>query len=627
MVESLVPVGHRKIGGRHDSVGPIGARRSVRTVRQSLPSLLADYRWWILVVAGCVAFILGCIGWWRLLNPGAHPRLSDAAFVAYWSFKNFMFNSPLQRDIPWELDVARFLAPVVAGWAGLSALGLLFRDRAQQMRIPLMRGHVVLCGLGGYVGIVFLRHLQQHRIKVVVIELDAANPNIELCRSLGSPVIVGDAQRQKTLQAAGAMRASRILAVTDNDAINTQIVAGVRELPRRRSRGPSCLARITDPEFCRLLRIQEAQRGDPELSVDFFNTDEISARLLLEKFPIDTACAQPHIVVAHLDPLGVWLVYHAARTWYDQRGDKTAELVVTILDHQPEERRDALLADYPALQNICTFFTFCPTAKDIGLLPDHHLDPATPPISRAYVTAYRDQHAFETALRLRHELDPAIQVVVALSRPHGVAGLLGDVKEAGSLVNIEVFPTIERTCTTELVRGGSFEAIAEDIHERWRKSQLAVGKPAPLWEELDESRKESSRSQARDIAVKLRMVGYAIAPLRDWNAKDFEFEDDIVERLAKEEHDRWNRERVADGWTYVGLVDDGTEEAQQAIEDAKRRKATPYLVPFKELPTNIADYDRTFVREIPRLLASLGLQIIRAPTKSTPEAAEPVSST
>ena len=102
-----------------------------------------------------------------------------------------------------------------------------------------------------------------------------------------------------------------------------------------------------------------------------------------------------------------------------------------------------------------------------------------------------------------------------------------------------------------------------------------------------------------NIAVKLRMVGYAIAPLRDWNAKDFEFEDDIVERLAKEEHDRWNRERVADGWTYVGLVDDGTEEAQQAIEDAKRRKATPYLVPFEELPTNIADYDRTFVRKSP----------------------------
>ena len=131
-----------------------------------------------------------------------------------------------------ELNVARFLAPIVAGWAGLSALGLLFRDRVQQMRIPLMHGHVVICGLGKYVGIVFLRHLLEKRMRVVVVESKADNPNIELCRSLGVPVIVGDAQRLKTLQATGAHRAKRVLAVTDDDGINTQIVATWQEAAR-----------------------------------------------------------------------------------------------------------------------------------------------------------------------------------------------------------------------------------------------------------------------------------------------------------------------------------------------------------------------------------------------------------
>ncbi len=125
------------------------------------------------------------------------------------------------------------------------------------------------------------RSSASERSSTVVVELDPANPSVELCRGLGVPVIVGDAQRLRTLQAARAHRAGRVLAVTDDDAVNTQIVATWRELPGLRSRQLGCLARIADSDFCALLRIQEAQRGD-ELSVDFFNIDEIGARLLLK---------------------------------------------------------------------------------------------------------------------------------------------------------------------------------------------------------------------------------------------------------------------------------------------------------------------------------------------------------
>jgi hypothetical protein len=37
------------------------------------------------------------------------------------------------------------------------------------------------------------------------------------------------------------------------------------------------------------------------------------------------------------------------------------------------------------------------------------------------------------------------------------------------------------------------------------------------------------------------------------------------------------------------------------------------LVAFEKLPADIAEFDRIFVREIPRLLASVGLQVVRAP--------------
>jgi TrkA-N domain len=557
--------------------------------------------------------VLGCVGYWQFFseeNQLYHPDLQhpDAADVIYWSFKNFLFDSYEEPDLPLAVNIARFLAPVVFGWAGLSALGSLFRDRVQEMRIPLMRKHVLICGLGGYVGIAFVRHLHEEHIGVVVIELDATNPNIELCRSLGVPVIIGDAQRRRTLQQAGAHHASRVLALTPDDAVNTQIVATVREFAAQSQL--VCLALITNPDFCRLLRIQEARRGDPELSVDFFNIDEIGARLMLEDFPIDVAAGQPHIVVAHLDPLGEWLVYHAARMWYERRGECRDPLVVTVLDHHPKDSVDALLGQHPALEKVCKFVTFSATTRDIAHLPRHHRSAETPPICRAYVTSYRDTHAFETALKLRHELDPSVPVVAALSRLHGVAGLLDDVKEAGALSNIDVFPSMERTCTTELVHGGSFEPIAHAIHERWRQEAIAKGETAPTWQQLDEPRKESSRDQARHLPVHLRTVGCAIAPLRDWEAKDFTFTEAEIGLLAIDEHARWNREREANGWTLAEVKN---------VE----RKETPYLLSWErlnELYPDIAELDAVFIRAMPDILASVGLQIIRTPAASEPPA-------
>jgi hypothetical protein len=586
-----------------------------------------NYRWWILAVAGITAFVLGCIGWWRF-KCEAHPAAGDAAFIAYWSLKDFLVNSPSDQVIPWQLNVARFLAPLVAGWAGYSALASLFRDRVQQMRIPMMRRHVVICGLGKYVGTIFLRHLRDRHIPVVVIEQDVTNPNIELCRSLGVPVIIGDAQRRKTLQAAGAHRAWRVLAVADDDAVNTQIVATWRKLPVFGSAHAGCLARISDPDFCSLFRLPRAQSAR-ESWVDFFNIDEIGARLILKKFHFATNCAQPHILVAHLDPLGVWLVWHAARHWYDN-GDKITPLLVTVMDHDPDKSLEALKSQHPALKKHCEFKLFHATAEHIReQLPAYHLDPATPPISGAYVTAYQDRQAFDTALKLHHELhtlDPSVPVVLALSRPQGVAELLADAKKAGTLAGLEVFATMKSACSVELLQGGSFEPLAEEIHQRWRIEQLKKDKPAPTWEQLDESRRKSSREQARDIAAKLARINCTLGPLRDWDAKDFEFDEDKeVEPLGEDEHQRWWDERRDDHWVLIPMpVGKDDKEVKQLLEEAKLRKESPYLISWEELKKlypDVAEWDRVFVRAIPDLLASVGLQVIRNDTETAASAA------
>jgi hypothetical protein len=146
-------------------------------------------------------------------------------------------------------------------------------------------------------------------------------------------------------------------------------------------------------------------------------------------------------------------------------------------------------------------------------------------------------------------------------------------------------------------------------------------KLAPLWEDLDESRKESSRDQARDIAAKLRSIKCAISPLRDWDAQDFTFEKWEVEKLAIDEHNRWWEERRRQRWVLIPMpVGKDDKDTKRLLEEAKLRKESPYMISWEALLKrypDIAEYDRIFVREIPQLLAGVGLQVIQTDPATT----------
>jgi ribonuclease HI len=161
-----------------------------------------------------------------------------------------------------------------------------------------------------------------------------------------------------------------------------------------------------------------------------------------------------------------------------------------------------------------------------------------------------------------------------------------------------------------LVSSVAIESIAQAIHERWRQEAIANGESAPTWQELDESRKHSSRDQARHIPIHLSKIGCALAPLKDWETQDFTFTDSEIKVLAIAEHERWNRERIANGWT---LAEKKNVEHRQ----------TPYLLPWKQLNEqypDIAELDSVFIRAIPAILASAALQIIRNPGEAEPSA-------
>ena len=70
----------------------------------------------------------------------------------------------------------------------------------------------------------------------------------------------------------------------------------------------------------------------------------------------------------------------------------------------------------------------------------------------------------------------------------------------------------------------------------------------------------------------------------------------LTELLAKNAHDIWARQRMAEGWTYGPKRDDA-------------KKQHPCLVPYEELPETEKEYDRNAAMETLRAILALGYKI------------------
>jgi hypothetical protein len=157
-------------------------------------------------------------------------------------------------------------------------------------------------------------------------------------------------------------------------------------------------------------------------------------------------------------------------------------------------------------------------------------------------------------------------------------------------------------CGVSALPGRQRETIAREIHEEYRRGQLAqMPSSTPSmadWGELREDLKESNRQQADDIFNKLREIDCHVAEVRDREPALATFTEGEVEKMAALEHARWNVERLLSGWTWGPQKDVG-------------RKISPYLVGWDELPEQVKEWDRQAVRAIPRLLARIGLEVRR----------------
>jgi RyR domain len=147
----------------------------------------------------------------------------------------------------------------------------------------------------------------------------------------------------------------------------------------------------------------------------------------------------------------------------------------------------------------------------------------------------------------------------------------------------------------------TLERLAEATHRSYLAAQIrggaALGASPGLvaWDRLDDEYREANRAQVRDIVAKLARIGCVVKPGPDTG---FAFSADEVEYLARHEHRRWAEQRRTTGWARGAVRDDAG-------------KRHPDLVAWSQLSEEVREKDRDVVRNLPTMLATVGLHIAR----------------
>ena len=198
---------------------------------------------------------------------------------------------------------------------------------------------------------------------------------------------------------------------------------------------------------------------------------------------------------------------------------------------------------------------------------------------------------------------------MVLEARSGLGRLLEGARSPAGGPSLVTFGLLDEACRPEALLAGTTETLARALHGAYLEAVTADGKlgdPAlRTWLELPDDLRESNRDQAAHVAVKLAAVGRTLAPLTDWEAAREPFPEADVEVMSRLEHDRWMAERRKAGW-------------RPGPRDVLAR-TTPYLVPWEQLAEEVRDKDRLFVRGLPRLLASVGLQAVKREGSTAPD--------
>ncbi|MHA2103328.1 MAG: NAD-binding protein [Candidatus Hodarchaeales archaeon] len=570
----------------------------------------------IIVFLIVITFLFGFIGF-SLENP-----TSSIFSIIYSILRLFILEGDFSTSIPYELEIARFSAPLVLAYAGIRAVMAIFQDKIQDFELRFMKNHVIICGLGEK-GFQLLQDILESNRKVVVIEKNRENPYLIQLKTSKAIVVHADATEKSILRKVRIHEARYIITICGDDQVNVEVAVNTYNLLNSiiekeigiinpiniatlgETRKIKCFVHLVNPQLKKMLKSHAIFTDQFDIfDLIFFNSYENASRLVFRNYPVDKLAVinlslhQVHIVIIGLGRMGQSILLQAAKIChYTTQMNAT----ITVVDKDAKNKLEKFFHEYPSLKGILN----CSYEQIDVLSPE--LKNATfwnskPEPILFIVCLNNDTNGITTSLSLLSEMKTNKKpILVRLKENAGFTTLLNE-PNFNQKNPIYPFGMTSEILSQDILINESLDALAIAINYYWytdfstEKSKHQYKDPLALWYSLDEELKESNRQQADHIDIKLRRINCKVVYVGDREIQIFKFNKDELEELSHLEHKRWMAERLLEGWKYGDPRND-------------YRRENPKLVLWEKLTEEIMEENRQIIRNIPVLLAKYNLEI------------------
>ena len=219
-------------------------------------------------------WLLGAWGFLELRTGSDTPL--DAAYHAVQLF--IMEGGGEQPPLPWQLHVARFVAPTMLGYAAVRGLLLLARGQVARWRARLFaRGHVVVVGDSSTARAVAAGS-RALAAGAIVVSDDGAAPRRHAARA----TFAGPVTDALAVAQARPDRAGHVVVATGDDARNLEAMAAVQHAMAGARRRPVIHVELGRRALWRELHALAVGADRAGATIEFFNLADRQARALLD---------------------------------------------------------------------------------------------------------------------------------------------------------------------------------------------------------------------------------------------------------------------------------------------------------------------------------------------------------
>lgn len=561
---------------------------------------------------GLATAVIGFLGF--LLNGS---NLIEAFYKTYklfggeYDFKNGNF----------LLNFAAFLVPITI----VSTIAIFFQRKLKELWFFLVTSkkgnHIVIFGLGD-MGEAFAKNLLEVEevgekySKVVIVEKNEQNSNIEKLLNKGALVLTNDAKSSYILDRIKIYNAKMIFFFTGSDMVNLEILAkivGKNDINKEKTTFYIHLERRENYELLGSMQLKD-------INIKSFSIYENIAQTFFAKYPlaknIDTMdeSKQLHFAIVGYEAIGEELLYRALNLGHFYNAKP---LHITIFDEDPNANKRIFLKTFPI--DLETDYWKIEFKEECEL----YKNDGSKEFNQILFCKNDAQTSFTDALRLKKNQANIIadkEIYIFVDTHNAITSLLenenkNDKNDKNFI--LKPFGDFHEVCSYDVVVNEVLDKMAKKTNGLYNKLH-GYNKDNKTeeeqWSKLTPFLKDSNRMQVEHLRIKLQVIN-KILETKNSNEKNKEksyeeikeearnkwfnkFEDkmlwdeiegaetlamyltlDQLEKLAKTEKNRWNAFHILNGWKKKEIP----KGKQEKIEKNKKTKEHPCLVSWDDL--------------------------------------------